>query len=69
MIPDFELLEEIEAHLQPESQQADCILFDLCSFVHHRNFSVHYNALVTDDFVISVLKVLQILCVGSLTLD
>lgn len=73
MIPDFELLEEIEAHLQPESQQADCILFDLCSFIHHRNFSVHYtlhyNALVTDDFVIIVLKVLQILCVGSLTLD
>lgn len=73
MIPDFELLEEIENQLQPESQQADCILFDLCSFIHYRNFSVrytlHYNALVIDDFVISVMKCLQILCVGSLTLD
>lgn len=73
MIPDFELLEEIENQLQPESQQADCIPFDLCSFIHYRNFSMrytlHYNALVIDDFVISAMKCLQILCVGSLTLD
>lgn len=74
MIPDFEFLEEIENQLQPESQQADCILFDLCSFIYYRNSSVfhytlHYNALVIDDFVVTVLKCLQILRVGSLTLD
>lgn len=26
MVPDFELLEEIENQIHPESQQADCIL-------------------------------------------
>lgn len=29
--------------------------------------TLHYNALIADDFVINVLKRLQILCVGSLT--
>lgn len=33
MIPDFELLEKIENQVQPESQQADCILFYLCYFI------------------------------------
>ena len=28
MVPDFELLEEIENQIHPESQQADCILYD-----------------------------------------
>ena len=28
MVPDFELLEEIENQIHPESQQADCILND-----------------------------------------
>ena len=28
MIPDFELLEEIEHQIHPENQQADCILSD-----------------------------------------
>lgn len=27
MVPDFELLEEIEHQIHPENQQADCILF------------------------------------------
>lgn len=73
MIPDFELLEEIENQLQPESQHADCILCDLCSFIYYRNssmhYTLHYNALVIIDFIDTVLKCLQILCVGSLTLD
>uniref|UniRef100_A0A674MD48 X-ray repair cross-complementing protein 5 n=1 Tax=Takifugu rubripes TaxID=31033 RepID=A0A674MD48_TAKRU len=30
MVPDFELLEEIQNQLQPENQQADCILFLIC---------------------------------------
>lgn len=27
MLPDFDLLEDIERKIQPGSQQADCILF------------------------------------------
>lgn len=38
MIPDFELLEEIENQIHPESQQADCILL-LDIFFKSGNFS------------------------------
>ena len=56
-IPDFELLEKIENNLQPENQQADCILFNLCSYIHYRSFGVfytlHYNALLIEKFEMS----------------
>lgn len=32
-VPDFELLEEIQNQIQPESQQADCILYIMCLIV------------------------------------
>lgn len=36
MLPDFDLLEDIESKIQPGSQQADCILFQPKKI--HKNF-------------------------------
>lgn len=35
MVPDFELLEEIENQIHPESQQADCILLHDTQFISY----------------------------------